>query len=249
MTAIPFIDLKAQQGAHRGRTASPGWMAWLAHCQFILGPEVAELETGTGRGFCGARQLAVGGKFRQPTPSRNRLHGVRASGGAMAVFLPAFTYTATGRGAAGAGCGARCSVDVDPAGHLPDRSGTPERRNRRGAAGGAAAGRRAADRRRSVRSAGRTGPALRRGRPNARALFTLDDLAQSYGCTLHGRPLGTGGPDATVTSLPSRRKPLGGLRPTAGLCSTESDERAALFIAACGPTARARHATRCCIPG
>jgi dTDP-4-amino-4,6-dideoxygalactose transaminase len=57
-------------------------------------------------------------------------------------------------------------------------------------------------------------------------LFTLDDLAQSFGCTLHGRPLGAAA-DATVTSFfPS--KPLGGYG-DGGALLTESDERAALY--------------------
>ena len=57
-------------------------------------------------------------------------------------------------------------------------------------------------------------------------LFTLDDLAQSFGCTLHGRPLGTAA-DATATSFfPS--KPLGAYG-DGGALFTESDERAALY--------------------
>ncbi len=57
-------------------------------------------------------------------------------------------------------------------------------------------------------------------------LFTLDDLAQSFGCTLHGRPLGSAA-DATATSFfPS--KPLGAYG-DGGALLTESDERAALY--------------------
>jgi dTDP-4-amino-4,6-dideoxygalactose transaminase len=57
-------------------------------------------------------------------------------------------------------------------------------------------------------------------------LFTLDDLAQSFGASLHGRMLGTQA-DATATSFfPS--KPLGAYG-DGGALFTESDERAALF--------------------
>ncbi|MDQ2804558.1 MAG: DegT/DnrJ/EryC1/StrS family aminotransferase, partial [Pseudomonadota bacterium] len=57
-------------------------------------------------------------------------------------------------------------------------------------------------------------------------LFTLDDLAQSFGCTLHGRPLGAAA-DATVTSFfPS--KPFGAYG-DGGALFTESPERAALY--------------------
>jgi dTDP-4-amino-4,6-dideoxygalactose transaminase len=57
-------------------------------------------------------------------------------------------------------------------------------------------------------------------------LFTLDDLAQSFGCTLHGRPLGAAA-DATVTSFfPS--KPLAGYG-DGGALFTENDARASLY--------------------
>jgi dTDP-4-amino-4,6-dideoxygalactose transaminase len=57
-------------------------------------------------------------------------------------------------------------------------------------------------------------------------LFTLDDLAQSFGGSLHGKMLGSQA-DATATSFfPS--KPLGAYG-DGGAMFTESDERAALF--------------------
>ena len=57
-------------------------------------------------------------------------------------------------------------------------------------------------------------------------MFTLDDLAQSFGCTHHGRPLGSAA-DATATSFfPS--KPLGAYG-DGGALFTESDTRAALY--------------------
>ena len=57
-------------------------------------------------------------------------------------------------------------------------------------------------------------------------LFTLDDLAQSFGCTLHGHALGAAA-DATATSFfPS--KALGAYG-DGGALFTESDERAALY--------------------
>src|SRR6202042_3680910 len=57
-------------------------------------------------------------------------------------------------------------------------------------------------------------------------LFTLDDLAQSFGCTLHGRPLGAAA-DARATSF-SPSKPFGAYG-DGGALMTESDERAALY--------------------
>ena len=57
MTAVPFIDLKAQQAriATDLRRRIDGV---LAHCQFILGPEVAELEVELAR-FCGAKHCVA----------------------------------------------------------------------------------------------------------------------------------------------------------------------------------------------
>ena len=50
--AVPFLDLKAQQ-ARIATELRRRLEAVLAHCQFILGPEVAELETELAK-FCGA---------------------------------------------------------------------------------------------------------------------------------------------------------------------------------------------------
>jgi len=137
------------------------------------------------------------------------------------VFLPAFTYTATAEVPLVLGA-TPVFVDVDPRtfqidpAHLRKRIG-------------------------DVRAAGQLRPRAvigvdLFGQPAdwpaiaaiaaAEGLFTIDDLAQSFGASLHGRPLGTQA-DATATSFfPS--KPLGAYG-DGGALFTESDERADLY--------------------
>ena len=86
---IPFIDLKAQQARIAGelRRRLDGV---LAHCQFILGPEVAELEAELAR-FCGARHCVAVSSGTDAIQIAFMAEGI---GRGDAVFLPAFTYTA-----------------------------------------------------------------------------------------------------------------------------------------------------------
>ncbi|MGC1411959.1 MAG: DegT/DnrJ/EryC1/StrS aminotransferase family protein [Acetobacteraceae bacterium] len=214
--AIPFIDLKAQQGRIAGelRRRLDGV---LAHCQFILGPEVAELEAELAR-FCGARHCVAVSSGTDAIQIAFMAEGV---GRGDAVFLPAFTYTATAEVPLVLGA-TPVFVDVDPRtfqidpAHLAHRIAEIRREGR-------------------LRPRALIGVDLF-GQPadwpalaviaQREGLFTLDDLAQSFGCTLHGRPLGSAA-DATATSFfPS--KPLGAYG-DGGALLTESDERAALY--------------------
>ena len=139
-----------------------------------------------------------------------------------AVFLPAFTYTATAEVPLVLGA-TPVFVDVDPRTFQIDPAHLEQRIAAVRARGNAAAAR--ADRRGPVRPAGGLAGAAARS-PQREDLFTLDDLAQSFGCSLHGRPLGAAA-DATATSFfPS--KPLGAYG-DGGALFTESDERAALY--------------------
>src|SRR3954452_12925515 len=214
--AVPFLDLKAQQAriATELRRRLEGV---LAHCQFILGPEVAELEAALAR-FCGARHCVAVSSGTDAIQIAFMAEGI---GPGDAVFLPAFTYTATAEVPLVLGA-TPVFVDVDPRSFQID----PVHLERRIA---------------EVRRDGRLRPRALIGvdlfgQPadwpalgaiaQREGLFTLDDLAQSFGCTLHGRPLGTVA-DATAASFfPS--KPLGAYG-DGGALLTESDERAALY--------------------
>lgn len=213
---IPFLDLKAQQ-ARIAADLRVRLDAVLAHCQFILGPEVAELETELAR-YCGAAHCV---SVSSGTDALQIAMMAEDIGRGDAVFLPAFTYTATAEVPLVLGA-TPVFVDVDPrtfqidVAHLERRVG-------------------------ETRAAGRLRPRAvigvdLFGQPadwtglqavaDREGLFTIDDLAQSFGASLHGRKLGVQA-DATATSFfPS--KPLGAYG-DGGALFTESAERAALY--------------------
>ncbi len=216
MDPIPFLDLPAQQrriaGPLRARLD-----AVLAHCQFILGPEVAEFESALAARVGAAHCVGVS----SGTDALQIAMMAEGIGRGDAVFLPAFTYTATAEVPLLLGA-TPVFVDVDP--HTFQIA--PAHLDARIAA---------------VRAAGRLRPRAiigvdLFGQPapwpalttiaRRENLFLLDDLAQSFGATLMGKPLGTQG-DATATSFfPS--KPLGAYG-DGGALLTESAERAALY--------------------
>jgi len=214
--AIPFLDLKAQQ-ARIAADLRRRLDAVLAHCQFILGPEVAELEAALAA-FCGARHCVTVSSGTDALQIALMAEGI---GRGDAVFLPAFTYTATAEVPLLLGA-TPVFVDVDPRTFQIDPAHL-------------------ADRIAAVRETGRLRPRALIGvdlfgQPadwpalsaiaEREGLFTLDDLAQSFGASLHGRMLGVQA-DATATSFfPS--KPLGAYG-DGGALFTENQDRAALY--------------------
>src|SRR5271168_4591875 len=105
---IPFLDLKAQQ-ARLGPGLRARIDAVLAHCQFILGPEVAELEQKLAA-YCGAAHCVAVSSGTDALQIALMAEGV---GRGHAVFLPAFTYTATAEVPLVLGA-TPVFVDVDP---------------------------------------------------------------------------------------------------------------------------------------
>lgn len=106
--SLPFVDLKAQYA--RLRPAIDARIRKvLEHGQYILGPEVAELEAALSQ-FCGARHcvtVASGTEaLRLPLMAGN-------VGVGDAVLLPAFTFTATAEVIVSLGA-TPVFVDVDP---------------------------------------------------------------------------------------------------------------------------------------
>ena len=213
---IPFLDLKAQQ-----RRIAVDLRARidrvLDHCQFILGPEVAELETALA-GYCGAEHCVTISSGTDALQIAMMAEGV---GRGDAVFLPAFTYTATAEVPLVLGA-TPVFVDVDPRTFQIDPDHLAQR---------------IAD----IRRAGKLRPRVLIGvdlfgQPadwpalsaiaEREGLFTLDDCAQSFGASHHGRMLGTQA-DATVASFfPS--KSLGAYG-DGGALFTQSADRAALY--------------------
>jgi UDP-2-acetamido-2-deoxy-ribo-hexuluronate aminotransferase len=89
-TPLPFVDLKAQY-ARLKPSIETRMRRVLDHGQYVLGPEVAELETELAR-FCGARHCITVASGTEAL----RLPLMAAEiGPGDAVFLPAFTFPAT----------------------------------------------------------------------------------------------------------------------------------------------------------
>jgi UDP-2-acetamido-2-deoxy-ribo-hexuluronate aminotransferase len=213
---IPFLDLKAQQAR-----IQPGLKARLdavlAHGQYILGPEVAELEARLAA-FCGATHCVSVSSGTDALQIALMAEGI---GRGDAVFLPAFTYTATAEVPLLLGA-TPVFVDVDPRtfqidlGSLEARIADVKRKTKL--------------RPRAVIGVDLFGqpadwPGIRAIAAGA-GMFTLDDCAQSFGGALQGQRLGRAA-DATATSFfPS--KPLGAYG-DGGALFTESAERAALY--------------------
>jgi UDP-2-acetamido-2-deoxy-ribo-hexuluronate aminotransferase len=212
---IPFLDLKAQQ-ARLGPSLRNRIDAVLAHGQFILGPEVAELEAKLAA-FCGAAHCVSVSSGTDALQIAMMADGI---GPGDAVFLPAFTYTATAEVPLLLGA-TPVFVDIDPAcfqidpAHLEHRI---EHAKRRGLRPRAVIG---------VDLFGQPAPwpALRdiAGR---HGMFTLDDCAQAFGAALGGARLGRAADATAVSFFPS--KPLGAYG-DGGALFTEDADRAALY--------------------
>ena len=214
--SIAFLDLKAQQ-ARLGPALRARIEAVLTHCQFILGPEVTELETRLAQ-FCGAAHCVGVSSGTDALQIALMAEGI---GPGDAVFLPAFTYTATAEVVLVLGA-TPVFVDIDARTFQID----PEALEARIAA---------------VKAAGKLRPRALIGVdlfgqpadwPRLAAiaarheLFTLDDCAQSFGARLGGAPLGRAAHATAISFFPS--KPLGGYG-DGGALFTESAERAALY--------------------
>jgi dTDP-4-amino-4,6-dideoxygalactose transaminase len=210
---IPFLDLKAQQ-ARIAADLRRRIDTVLEHCQFVLGPEVRELEQALAR-FCGAAHCV---SVSSGTDALQIALMEQNIGRGDAVFLPAFTYTATAEVPLVLGA-TPVFVDVDPATFQIDPTHLAARIAAVKAAGSLTP--------RAIIGVDLFGqpadwPALRAIAAEYN-LFTLDDCAQSFGGTLGGKPLGALA-DATTTSFfPS--KPLGGYG-DGGAMFTEDAERA-----------------------
>ena len=213
---IPFLDLKAQQ-ARLAPILRPRLDAVLAHCQFVLGPEVAELETRLAA-YCGAAHCVGVSSGTDALQIAMMAEGI---GRGDAVFLPAFTYTATAEVPLLLGA-TPVFVDVDPHTFQIDPAHLQARI-------------------RHVRAKGQLRPRAvigvdLFGQPadwteltriaTKEDLFLLDDLAQSFGATLHGQKLGTQAQATATSFFPS--KPLGAYG-DGGALFTDDPARAALY--------------------
>jgi dTDP-4-amino-4,6-dideoxygalactose transaminase len=194
--AIQFIDLEAQQARIRDRLdAALGRV--LAHGQYIMGPEVGELEARLS-GFCGAPQTIACASGTDALALALMALGVRRGD---AVLIPTFTFAATAEVVPLLGA-VPVFVDVDADSFNLD----PERLE-----AGITAARRA-----GLRPAGVVAVDLF-GQPadydaihevaQAHDLWVIADAAQSFGAGWRGRKVGTLAKLTTTSFFPA--KPLG----------------------------------------
>jgi dTDP-4-amino-4,6-dideoxygalactose transaminase len=193
---IPFIDVAAQR-SRLGPAVDEAIARVLAHCQFVMGPEVRTFEADLAA-FCGARHAI---SCASGTDALLLVLMAKRIGPGDAVFCPAFTFCATAEVVALLGA-TPVFVDVDEASFNID----------------------AASLRRAIATAKRAGlkpkaviPVDLFGQPadhdaiaaiaEAEHLFILDDAAQAFGATYKGQKLGRLGHATATSFFPA--KPLG----------------------------------------
>ncbi|MEX0591239.1 MAG: DegT/DnrJ/EryC1/StrS family aminotransferase [Xanthobacteraceae bacterium] len=193
---IPFIDLAAQR-RRLGKSFDDAIGRVLAHCQFVMGPEVQELETQLAK-FCGARHAIA---CSSGTDALQLVLMAKGIGPGDAVICPSFTFCATAEVVALLGA-TPVYADVDAATFNLKAASV---------ARAAATARKLGLRPKAVI------PVDLFGLPAdfdvilkiaaAENIFVLDDAAQAFGATYKGRPLGTFGLATATSFFPA--KPLG----------------------------------------
>lgn len=194
--AIPFIDLQSQR-RRLGSRIERAIARVLEHGQFIMGPEIAELERQLAS-FTGAAHVLVCGNGTEALQMGLMARGI---GPGDAVFVPAFTFTAPAEAAVLVGA-QPVFVDVCADSFNIDAASLKEAI-------------------RACRGSGLRPRALIPvdlfGQPAdydvlepiaaENGLFLLEDAAQSFGARLGGRCAGTFGDMAATSFYPA--KPLG----------------------------------------
>ncbi len=193
---VPFIDLAAQR-RRLGKSVDEAVSRVLAHCLFINGPEVTQLEAELAA-FCGAKHVVT---CASGTDALLMVLMAKGIGRGDAVLCPSFTFCATGEAVALTGA-TPVFVDVDEATFNMDTASL----------------------KRGIATAIKLGlkpraviPVDLFGQPadhdaigaiaQAEGLFVLDDAAQGFGASYKGRRIGTSALATATSFFPA--KPLG----------------------------------------
>jgi dTDP-4-amino-4,6-dideoxygalactose transaminase len=193
---IPFIDLAAQR-RRLGSALDKAVSRVLDHCQFINGPEVAQLEAALAE-FTGAKHVV---SCASGTDALLMVLMATGVGRGDAVLCPSFTFCATGEAVALTGA-TPVFVDVDEL-TFNMAASSLER--------GIAAARRLGLKPKAVMPVDLFGQSAEHDAIGAIAaaegMFVLDDAAQAFGASYKGRRLGTFGLATATSFFPA--KPLG----------------------------------------
>jgi dTDP-4-amino-4,6-dideoxygalactose transaminase len=193
---VPFIDVAAQR-RRLGKSLDAAVSRVLGHCQFINGPEVAQLEAAL-MAFSGARHVVT---CASGTDALLMVLMAKGVGRGDAVFCPSFTFCATGEAVALTGA-SPVFVDVDEATFNMDASSLKR---------GIATARKSGLNPKAVIPVDLFGQSADHDAIAAVAegegLFILDDAAQGFGASYKGRRLGTFGLATATSFFPA--KPLG----------------------------------------
>lgn len=193
---VPFIDIGAQR-RRLGKAIDDAVGRVLAHCQFINGPEVAQLETALA-GFSGASHVVT---CASGTDALLMVLMAKGVGPGDAVLCPSFTFCATGEAVALTGA-TPVFVDVDEATFNIDAKALKR---------GVASARRLGLQVKAVIAVDLFGQSADHDAigavAEAEGLFVLDDAAQGFGASYKGRRLGTLGLATATSFFPA--KPLG----------------------------------------
>jgi UDP-2-acetamido-2-deoxy-ribo-hexuluronate aminotransferase len=193
---VPFIDIAAQR-RRLGDSVDRAVGRVFAHCQFINGPEVAQLEAELGA-FCGAKHVVA---CASGTDALLMVLMAKGIGRGDAVLCPSFTFCATGEAVALTGA-TPVFVDVDAETFNIDVASLKR---------GIATARRLGLKPRAIIAVDLFGQSADHDAIGAVAeadgLFVLDDAAQSFGASYKGRRLGGFGLITATSFFPA--KPLG----------------------------------------
>jgi dTDP-4-amino-4,6-dideoxygalactose transaminase len=193
---VPFIDIGAQR-RRLGTSIDEAVGRVLAHCQFINGPEVTQLEALLAE-FSGARHVV---SCASGTDALLMALMAKGIGRGDAVFCPSFTFCATGEAVALTGA-TPVFVDVDEATFNIDARSLER---------GIATAKKQSLKPKAVIPVDLFGQSADHDAIGAVAaaegLFVLDDAAQGFGASYKGRRLGTFGHATATSFFPA--KPLG----------------------------------------
>src|SRR3984885_5682943 len=193
---VPFIDVAAQR-RRLGASIDEAVSRVLAHCLFINGPEVTQLEAALAA-FSGAKHVVT---CASGTDALLMVLMAKGVGPGDAVLCPSFTFCATGEAVALTGA-TPVFVDVDEATFNIDPASLTR---------GIATARQRELKPRAVIPVDLFGQSADHDAIGAIAaaegLFVLDDAAQGFGASYKGRRLGTFGLATATSFFPA--KPLG----------------------------------------